>query len=335
MYLFVLKRFFYGVCALIGLSMLMFVFVRVMPGDPFGHALGEMATKEQAEKLKREMGFDQPVYVQYFRYVEGIFVRRQLGPSLVERRDVAEIISDKLAATLELVFAASLIAIGLAVPLGVLSATHRNGVIDHMSRLVALGGVSLPRFWVALVVQLVLGHFLAILPITGRIAGTPPSQITGFYLIDSILTLDFRAFQDSFLHLIGPATVLSLGTLAIVTRLVRASMIDELSKDYALVSKATGISEILINYKYVLRNAFSAALTMIAFLVPLMIGGAFVVETVFAWPGIARFGVISILSNDFNGVVGVALVVGVAFVGMNMLVDLLYGVLDPRIRIGR
>jgi peptide/nickel transport system permease protein len=112
-------------------------------------------------------------------------------------------------------------------------------------------------------------------------------------------------------------------------------MIDELSKDYALLNKATGISEILINFKYVLRNSFSASLTMIAYLIPLMIGGAFVVETVFAWPGIARFGVISILSNDFNGVVGVALVVGVAFVGMNMLVDLLYGVLDPRIRIGR
>lgn len=333
--MYILRRFFYGICALIGLSILMFIMVRVMPGDPFAVALGEMATKEQVEKLRHEMGFDRPIYVQYFWFIKGVFIRGELGLSLVENRDVSEIISDKFPATLELVLAASFIAIVFSIPLGVQAATHRNKLIDHINRLLALAGVSLPRFWLALVVQLVFGHFLAVLPLTGRIAGPPPSHVTDLYLLDSILTLDFAAFKDSFLHLIGPAVVLSLGTLAVITRLVRASMIEELSKDYALVSQATGISDILINYKYVLRNAFSASLTMITYLIPLMIGGAFVVETVFAWPGIARFGVMSIITNDFNGMVGVALVVGVAFVGMNMITDVLYGFLDPRIRIER
>ncbi len=333
--LYLLKRSFYGIFVLIGLSILMFVLVRVMPGDPLRLVLGPMATEEDVAKLKHQMGLDRPVYVQYFRYVEGIFLRGELGMSLVERRDVSEIISEKLSATIELILLAIFAAIVIAIPLGVIAATHRNRVIDHLSRLLALSGVSLPSFWVALVVQLVLGYFLALLPLTGRITGAPPSHITGLYLLDSILTLDFSAFSDSFLHIIAPAMVLSLSPLANTTRLVRASMIDELSKDYALVSKATGMSDILIHYKYVLRNAFSAALTMIAYLIPLMIGSAFVIETVFAWPGIARFGADSIINNDFNGVVGVSMVIGIAFVGINIIVDALYAVLDPRIRLER
>jgi peptide/nickel transport system permease protein len=333
--MYLLKRLFYGFLVLIGLSLLMFFLVRVMPGDPIGLVLGPRATQEDTEKLRHQMGLDRPIYIQYLLYVEGIFKKGELGMSLVERRDVSKIILDKLPATIELIFVAIFLGVVLAIPLGVIAATHRNGMTDHLSRLLALSGVSLPQFWVALVVQLVLGYFLAVLPLTGRISGQPPSQITSLYLIDSLLTLDFRAFKDSFLHILGPAMVLSLSPLANITRLIRASMIDELSKDYALVSRATGISPVIIHYKYVLRNAFSAALTMIGFLIPLMIGSAFVVETVFSWPGIARFGADSIISNDFNGVVGVALVIGFAFVLVNIVVDALYAVLDPRIRFER
>jgi peptide/nickel transport system permease protein len=333
--MYLVKRFFYGIFVLIGLSILMFCLVRVMPGDPVRLVLGPRATEEDVEKLKHQMGLDRPIYVQYAQYVEGIFLRGELGMSLVEHRDVSKIVAEKLPATIELIMVSVFIAIVVAIPLGVLAATHRNGPIDYLGRLLALSGVSLPQFWVALVVQLILGYFLALLPLTGRITGPPPFHITGLFLLDSILTFNLKAFTHSLVHILGPAMVLSLSPLANVTRLVRASMIDELSKDYALVSRATGISDILINYKYVLRNAFSAALTMIGFLIPLMIGSAFVVETVFAWPGIARFGADSIINNDFNGVVGVALVIGIAFVLINIIVDALYAVLDPRIRLER
>ena len=295
------KRLLYGVFVLLGLSILMFLLVRVMPGDPVSLVLGPMAKQEDVAKLSHQMGLDRPIYIQYLKYLENICLKGELGTSLRENRDVSQIISEKLPATVELVFVAVMLAVLVAIPLGVIAATHRNGFFDYVGRFLALSGVSLPQFWVCLLVQLAFGYFLDLLPLTGRLSGAPPTHITGFYLIDSLITLNFSAFADSFLHIISPAFVLSLSPLANVTRLVRASMIDELSKDYAQISQARGMSETIVHYKYVLRNAFSAALTMIGFLIPLMIGSAFVVETVFAWPGIARFGADSIINNDFNG----------------------------------
>ena len=184
-------------------------------------------------------------------------------------------------------------------------------------------------------IQLLFGYILAFLPITGRISGSPPTAITRFFLIDSLLTLNFPAFWDSLLHLAAPAFVLSLSPLANITRLIRANMIDEMSKDYINVSKATGMPQAVISFKYMLRNAFSPAMTMIGFMIPLQMGTAFVVEQVFAWPGIARFGAEAITTNDFNGAVGVTLVISVAVVVMNFIVDELYGVLDPRIKLRR
>ena len=206
---------------------------------------------------------------------------------------------------------------------------------DHFNTLISLVGVSFPQFWTGLMVQLLFGYILAFLPITGRISGSPPTAITRFFLVDSLLTLNFPAFGDSLLHLAAPAFVLSLSPLANITRLIRANMIDEMSKDYINVSKATGMPQTIISFKYMLRNAFSPAMTMIGFMIPLQMGTAFVVEQVFAWPGIARFGAEAITTNDFNGAVGVTLVISVAVVVMNFIVDELYGVLDPRIKLRR
>ena len=332
---YLLKRFVYGFFVLVGLSILMFLLVRVMPGDPVRLVLGPQATQEEVDKLSHQMGLDRPIFIQYFKYIENICLKGELGISLIERRDVAAIVAQKLPATIELVLVSTIIAVVVAIPLGVLAATHRNGFLDYVSRFLALSGVSLPQFWLCLLFQLAFGFFLDLLPLTGRIGGSPPTHITGLYLLDSLLTLNFKAFTDSFIHILSPAIVLSLSPLANVTRLIRASMIDELQKDYAQISRARGMSEILVNYKYLLRNSFSSSLTMIGFLIPLMIGSAFVVETVFAWPRIARFGAGSIINSDFNGVVGVALVVGAAFVIINIIIDALYAVLDPRIRLNR
>jgi peptide/nickel transport system permease protein len=329
-----LKRLLYMFFVLVGVSILMFVLVRVIPGDPLANVLGPMADKEAAEKMRRELGLDRPIYVQYWYYVKGIS-QGDLGMSLVERRPIADIILEKFPATAELVLVSIILAVILAVPLGVASALHRNKFIDHLNRIVALFGISFPQFWIGIMLQLLFGYALAYLPLTGRIAGKPPDTLTGFFLVDSLLTLNLAAFWDSLLHILLPTVVLCLGPLATITRLIRANMIDQMNKDYINITRATGMPGALISYKYMLRNAFSAALTMIGFLIPLMLGTAFVVEKVFAWPGIARYGADAILSNDFNGVVGVTLVICIVFVVVNFIVDELYGVLDPRIRVKR
>lgn len=319
---------------LVGVSILMFVLVRVIPGDPLANALGPGADKETIEAMRREIGLDRPISVQYFLYVKGI-MHGEFGLSLLELREVSDIVKEKLPATLELIFVSITLAIILAIPLGVISALHQNRFIDHMSRIFALFGISFPQFWIGIMLQLLFGFAFRLLPITGRIGGEAPTSITRFFLLDSLLTLNFPAFWDSLLHLILPGVVLGLGPLAIIARLIRANMIEERYKDYINVSKATGMHGIIISYKYMLRNAFSSTLTMIGYLIPVMIGSAFVVETVFAWPGLARFGAQAIMSNDLNGVVGVTLVICFIFVFVNLIVDELYGVLDPRIRVKR
>ena len=329
-----LRRLLYMFFVLVGVSMLIFVLVRVIPGDPIALALGPMADKKSIEELRHQMGLDRPIPVQYWVYVEGV-MRGKLGMSLIESRDVGEIIREKLPATLELTLTSMILAVVLAIPLGVISALHRNRSFDHVNRISALFGVSFPQFWIGLMFQLLFGFVLGLLPITGRISGAPPTSITRFYLVDSLLTLNFPAFWDSLRHIALPAIVLSWGPLATVTRLVRANMIDQMNRDYINVSRATGMSDSIISYKYMLRNAFSSSMTMIGYLIPLMLGTAFVIEKVFAWPGIARFGADAILGKDFNGVVGVTLAISLAFVVLNFIVDELYGVLDPRIKLKR
>lgn len=329
----ILNRLFQMLLVLIGVSVLVFVITRVLPGDPVAAALGDRASPAQVEQLRNELGLDKPLPMQYLSFVGGL-LNGQMGYSLVERRDVAQIIVDRLPATLELVFFSLLIAIVVGVPLGVMAAVYRDRMADSLSRIVALIGVSFPQFWVGIMLQLVFGLGLALLPITGRISVPPPATITGFLLIDSLLAWDWNAFGNALRHIIAPAIVLAVGPLATIMRMIRANMIDEFGKPYPELSRALGMPSFIINYKYVLRNAFSSTLTMIGFLVPILIGAGFVVEKVFSWPGIARFGADAIIANDFNGVVGVTMVVCTFVVFVNFLVEVLYPILDPRIRLG-
>jgi len=326
------KRLAYMVLVLFGISLLIFFLARVMPGDPARLALGPEANKEQVQALRHRLGLDQPLTIQYYLFLKGLF-KGELGMSLITKRDVSKDLFQRLPATLELVLAAMAIAILGGIPLGVLSALHKDRTIDQLSRIFAFAGVSLPRFWIGIMLQIALAYSLGLLPITGRITGDPPAHITGLYLLDSLVTRDFPAFMDSFRHILLPSITLSLSPLAQITRLIRASMIEQLRKDYTVVSRIIGMPENLNIYKYMLKNAFTATLTVIGLLFGWMIGNAFVVEQVFSWPGMARYGVNSVLRNDFNAVVGVTLVIGVGYVFINFIVDLLYGYLDPRIRL--
>jgi len=331
--LYILKGIFSRVIVVLGVSLLVFVLTRVVPSDPVAYMLGPRATPASIEQVKKELKLDLPIPIQYIQYIKRILFEKKLGMSLIERKDVFDIVKERLPATIELVIFAMSIAIVLGIPLGVLSATHKNTFIDQFSRVFTVSGVSIPAFWSGIMLQLLLGYGLSLLPLVGRIDGIPPHHITGLYLFDSLITLNFSAFFDSLRHIILPALVLSFSPLANFTRMLRVNMLDELTKNYIVVYRCSGISENVIVWKYMLKNAFSSTLTMIGLLTGFMLGGAFVVEKVFAWPGLARFGTDAIFNNDYNGMVGVVIIFSSAFVIINFVIDILYSYLDPRIRL--
>ncbi len=317
---------------LFGLSILIFFLARVMPGDPARLALGPEATREQVEELRHKLGLDKPLPYQYIEFLKGL-ARGKMGISLITKRDVAKDIKERLPATLELIIFAMTFSILVGVPLGIISALRKDKFLDNFTRVFAFSGVSFPRFWIGIMFQLIFAYALSLLPLTGRISENPPIHITGFYVLDSILTLNFSALEDSLIHLMLPVFTLSLSPIAQITRLIRANMIEQMRKDYTLALRVNGLPENLNIYKYMLKNAFTSTLTIIGLLFGWLLGNAFVVETVFAWPGMARYGINSVIRKDFNAVVGVTLIVGITYVIINFIVDILYRYLDPRIGI--
>lgn len=329
------KRSAQSVFVVFGVSVLVFIMTRVIPGNPVRLMLGPQATEEQVARQTEALGFNDPIYVQYIDWLTGFF-QGDWGTSVRTGGNVYNDIARTVPATLELVLVALLIAVTLAIPAGVIAGTNQNKIQDHLSRLSALFGVSMPRFWIAIMLQVIFVVTLGLFPLTGRMSSSvqEPTTITHLYLVDSLLTLNFEAFGDALWHIILPAFALGLATFAQVTRLVRSEIIDESRKDYVTASKAWGLPENLIVYKYMLKNAFASSLTIIGLAFGFLIGNAFLVELVFNWPGMARYGVNSILAQDMNAIVGVVVVTGVAFSLSNLITDVLYGVLDPRIRSG-
>ena len=332
---YLLRRLLYTIPALIGLSMLIFLIARVMPGDPARLALGPEASEEQVDKLREELGLNLPIHTQYIHYMRRLFTGK-LGVSLYTDRDVVVDLRTAFPATLELVTVAMTLAVLVGIPLGVISAIRQDKWQDHSSRLFALAGVSMPRFWIGILLQLLLAYHLDLLPITGRIAPdiSPPETITGLYLVDSLVTGNMPALKSSATHLILPAIVLALSPIAQLMRVTRASMIEQKRKGYITTARANGMPENLLVYKYMLKNSFITALTIIGLLFGFFLGGAFVVETVFSWPGMARYGTRAFIYKDFNAIIGVVLVIAVAYAVINIIVDVAYGLLDPRIRLG-
>jgi peptide/nickel transport system permease protein len=314
----------------VGLSVLIFVLARVIPGDPVRLALGPFATEEQVQHMHHRLGLDRPFHVQYLIYVRNVF-QGQMGESLRTHRDVVYDVRQFLPATLELTAVAMLMAVLVGIPLGVISAMHKDHLPDHLSRIVALSAVAIPRFWLAILLQMILAFHLGWLPAIGR-ASIPPTSITGFYLVDSILTQDWRALWDALTHLLLPAFALGVGTAAQVMRLVRSSMIEEMRKEYVLAAVGYGLPKFVVVYKYMLRNALTSTITILGLVYGFLLANAFVVEVVFAWPGLASYGAQALLFKDFNAVVAVTLIVGTVYVLVNLLIDLAYAFLDPRVR---
>ncbi len=330
---FLLRRLLLMLVTLFGLTVVVFTVARVTPGDPARLAAGPDASVEQIELITREFGLDRPLPEQYLLYMKGL-ARGDFGRSIRTRRDVWSDVKAFLPATLELVFFAMGLAAVLGVVFGVLAAVYRDTWVDHLLRLVSIGGVAVPMFWLALMLQLLFCLKLNLVPSGGRIALTmsPPATLTGFYLVDALLTGNWPVFASAVSHLFLPALVLSSPSLAAVTRMMRADMLDTISKEYVVNARACGLPERFIVAKYVLKNALIPTLTLIGLRYGWMLGGTVLVETVFDWPGIGQYAVQSSVSADFMPVMAVTLVIGLNFALANLVVDLLYGVLDPRVR---
>ena len=317
---------------LLGLSVVIFAVARIIPGDPARMALGPLATNEQVAQLQEEMGFSKPAVVQYFDYIGGV-LRGNLGKSLLTSRAVADDIAQALPATLELVlFTLFLIAV-VAVPLGVVAARRHNSWIDNASRLVSLLGVVTPGFVVAILLQLLVSHF-HFFPLTGRLSTNIGfvADITHLALVDSLLKGRLDAFADALSHIFLPALALSAAGIGQIMRITRSSMLDVARRDHVETLRSFGVPDYVITLKYMLRLAAVAPLTILGLEFASLIGNAFIVEMVFAWPGIASYGLRAILSKDFNAVMAVVLISGLFFVVANLIVDLLVGLIDPRLR---
>ncbi len=331
---FLIRRMLWSIVVLIGLSMTIFVIARVMPGDPARMALGPRASQEQVDELKVRMGLNLPLAIQYERFVIGA-AHGDLGLSFLTKRPVNDDIRETFAATLELVVVTVAIAFVVGVPLGVLAATYRDSWIDNLVRLWTIFGAVAPSFLLAILLQVLAGYVLHVLPTTGRMTPDSPvvANLTGLMLVDTLLKLNFAGFADALRHILLPAIALSASTTGQIARITRASMIDVARQDYIEAARAFGVPAFLRVFKYTLRPAFVPPMTILGLEFASLIGNAFVVELVFAWPGMASYGVRAILQKDLNALMGVVMISGLFFVVANLLVDIAVGFVDPRVRI--
>ncbi|RLI31464.1 ABC transporter permease [Candidatus Bathyarchaeota archaeon] len=329
---YLIRRIILMVPLLIGVSLITFTVSHLVPGDPARLAAGLHASPETVEAMRHRLGLDKPLPVQYYLYMMSL-LHGDLGTSIMTRRPVIKDIMIRWPGTIELTTAAMSIIIILGIPLGVISATHRDKLIDHASRIFSLLGVSMPSFWLALILQLIFCKYLKIFPVGYRIdPAIGLRRITGFNVLDSLLTLNFPALVNSIWHMILPAFTLGFQGIATVQRLLRSNMLDSLTQDYVKLAKAKGMPERIVIYKHVLRNSMIPVVTVLALMFGGMLGGTFIIETIFSWQGLGRYGASAILNLDFPAIMGVTLIYAVIFAVANLVVDILYAYLDPRIR---
>ena len=331
---FVVRRLLLLVPILLGLSILLFLWIRALPGGPAESILGERATPEAIEQIERIYGLDRPIHEQYLKYLENLVVNRDLGTSISSRRAVTEEIGRRFPATIELALAAMVFAIALGIPLGFFAAKRYGSVFDHASLVTSLIGISIPVFFLAILLKYLFAVKLGWLPTIGRqdvlISADHP---TGFYVLDGILTLNFEAAWDAALHLILPAIALGSIPLAIVARITRAAVLDVQNEDYVRTARAKGVAPRIVDERHIFRNAMLPIVTIIGLQTGLLLSGAILTETVFAIPGMGTWLAEAIKDRDYPVLQGGILFVAIVFVLVNLLVDISYALLDPRIRV--
>lgn len=316
---------------LLGMTLIVFSIIHAIPGDPAEVILGEKASNASKEALRQQLKLDQPLYIQYGDYL-GNLLSGDLGKSIRTREEITSEMGPYLAATLELTVFSMLFAIIIGVNAGILSAWKQNSWFDYTSMLIALIGVSMPIFWLGLMEQWLFALELKWLPSIGRMNPRDPvDSVTGLYLIDTLLAGRMDQFWTVMKHLILPGIALGTIPMAIIARMTRSSMLEVLRSDYIRTAKAKGMSQLSVIYKHALRNAFIPVLTVVGLQFGLLLGGAVLTETIFAWPGVGRYIFDAISARDYPVIQSGILVIALIFVLINLLVDLLYAAVDPRI----
>jgi peptide/nickel transport system permease protein len=329
---YLIKRLLLTIPVLLGVSVIVFTIIHLIPGDPVQLMFaGTGATLEQREAMRRSLGLDQPLPVQYFRYVNNA-LRGDFGQSIYFKQPVLELILDRMPATIELTMTGLLISLIIAFPAGIISSTNRNTPLDYTIMSGATLGVSLPTFWIAIMLIMLVAVRLEWLPGFGRITyEVQLERVTGFYLLDSLITGNMVAFKDTVAHLTLPALTLGIGTATFITRLVRSSMLEEISKNYVRTARAKGVSERVVISHHALRNALIPVMSLIGVMITSLLSGAVVTETIYAYPGIGRLVVQAVNTRDFPVVQGVILFFALITLFVNIITDALYVVVDPRI----
>ncbi len=332
---FIAKRLLLGVLVLLGTSILIFIIARVVPGDVASIALGSRASESAKEALREELYLNDPLPVQYIKWL-GDALHGDFGDSFITKRAVSADVQQFLPATLELVLVSGVfIVIGTFV-LGLLAARYKNTWVDGLIRILSYIGIALPAFVVGVLLLLLFGYKFQVLPVLGRLSTgvEAPPTITGLYIIDGILTGHFSVAWDAFLHVLLPALALAVGPIVQDARVLRSSLVDNSSREYMAVSTGYGLPGGLLTRKYLLKPSATSAITVMGMDFSSLLGNAFLVEQIFNWPGLSRYGINAMLNKDLNAICAVVLIIGITYFLVNLLVDLIIAGLDPRMRIG-
>ncbi len=348
MFRYILRRLISVLPTLLGVVFVIFMFQRLLPGDPAVAMLGEHATKDNVARIREQLGLNRPVFLdrdalargnlagffdsQFIRYM-GRLIRLDLGDSIHRRIPVAETLALRFPATVELALLAMLIALIIGIPIGIAASARRGSMLDSATMVGSLVGVSMPIFWLGLMEIMLFSVYLQWLPSGGRLSSNIDiTPITNLYLIDSLLTGNIPGFIDAFQHIVLPAVALATIPMSIIARMTRSSMLDVMHEDYIRTATAKGLSEKIVLFRHALKNAFLPVITIIGLQAGSLLAGAVLTETIFAWPGIGKWVYDAILGRDYPIVQGGTLLIAIIFVFLNLLVDLSYAALDPRIR---
>lgn len=329
----ILERLLAAIPIMIGVAVIVFLFMRLTPGDPVDIMMGQggMVTAGEIERLRSEFNLDKPLHEQLALFLFGL-LRGDMGNSFTKQRPVAQLIAERLPATIELALGAMLFGLLVAFPIGIISAVQQNSLTDRLSMAGAFLGISMPPFWLGILLILIFSVHLKWLPVQGRIgADVHLTTVTGFYVLDSILTGNREALISSLRHLVLPSVTLGAAVAAIVARVLRSSMLECLRSDYVKLARAKGASEFSAVAKHALRNALIPTVTVVGLQVGVLLGGNMIVEAVFGWPGLGRLVVDAIFARDFPLVQGAVMVYAFTFVAANLIVDVLYTYLNPKI----
>ncbi len=330
---YIIKRSLLMLLVMFGVVAIVFAIVHVIPADPVGALLGGNAPPAVVDRMKEQLGLNKPLFIQFIDYIWGV-IHGNLGNSIQSGRPVVQDIMEYFPVTLQLSIVAIFISIILGIFLGIFSAVYRNKWIDHFSRIFSILGVSMPVFWTGLILLLVFYYILGWLPGTGQLSlfVIPPERITGMILVDSLLTGNWEAFWNGLRHIILPAAVLGYAATASIARITRASMLDVLTQDYIRTAKAKGMSKKVVIYRHALKNALIPVVTIIGLTFGGLLEGAVLTETVFGLPGLGRYIVNALLNLDYPAIMGGTLFIALIYSLVNLSVDLIYAMLDPRMR---